>query len=942
MKTLTGKSLLSSPHPGTSLCQREVSCPSLTKRGEGRFLKYVSITIFSICLYLFFSVLPAAAATVGKIEIYGLHSIEKEEMLDMLGLREGDAINAESIRSGIKRVFRKGIFDDISVDASDSDPCLVTVQVREKDMIRKVFVQGNYSLSAKKVRELLTLQEGGVMRYDLVDQAVADLKTHFALLGFPEVTIEIIASRAAKHHHNVTLTVTIEAGPPLVMKDVKIIGTDLIVADDLRVSAGDIYDQIKIRKELQRIRERLKKNGYFKPVTGSYSFQEGLLIVPIDPGKKLVTALDGNSAISTGRLEKEMPFFDGEVFNDEAVDEAVNRMLSLYHKEGYSLAQIAPVVSSDQQQIQVTFFVYEGRRVKVGTIRFSGAALPPGILQSVLELKEGGPYNPDLRQRDRDTLREYYAALGYLEASVGEMELRADETSGKMDLIIPVDEGMLTILETLDIKGIEQEKKSKLLVLIALREGQPYNEVEISDARFRIIDLYAREGFANIDVVVQRTIEKHRAQVLFTIAEGRKKTIGKTVVAGNELTRYGVIKREIAHAEGSPYSFSILARERQKLYKLGLFTDVEIEASDADGDQKDLLVRVKEGNAGTFEFGLGYAEYEHFRSFFEIGYRNLFGLNRQGLFRTELSSLERRFILQYNEPWFLGTSLPLRVLFLHENKKELTIPGRVIRYQLERNTVNVGVEKKLADSLKGELYYEFSLVKTTNVQPDVVLSREDVGTLAISSVRSSLYFDTRDNPFEPKQGMLAGITVKIASPVLFSETHFIKVTMFADLFQQLHKRVVLGLSARGGIAYGFGNTTELPIVERYFLGGRSSVRGYEQDMLGPKGSDGNPTGGNAFATGNVELRTDMGRNISIVPFIDFGNVWINTSDFSLTDIKYTAGIGLRYATPVGPLRVDYGYKLKRDDICVDRPAPLPPKCSPESRGAIHFSIGHAF
>ena len=215
----------------------------------------------------------------------------------------------------------------------------------------------------------------------------------------------------------------------------------------------------------------------------------------------------------------------------------------------------------------------------------------------------------------------------------------------------------------------------------------------------------------------------------FTIAEGRRMTIGKTVVAGNERTRYGVIKREIGHTEDSPYSFSILAQERQKLYKLGLFTEVEIEASDADGDKKDLLVKVKEGNAGTFEFGFGYAEYEHFRGFFEIGYRNLFGLNRQGVFRTELSSLEQRFILQYNEPWFLGTSLPLRVLLLHENKKELTIPDRVVRYQLERNTISVGIEKKLSDSLKGELYYEFSLVKTTDVQPDVVLSREDVGTL---------------------------------------------------------------------------------------------------------------------------------------------------------------------------------------------------------------------
>ncbi|MBI5635126.1 MAG: outer membrane protein assembly factor BamA [Nitrospirae bacterium] len=901
------------------------------------------ITVCSVCcLCLLFSARPASAATIGRVEIYGLHLIEKQEMLEMLGLREGDAITAESIRSGIKRAFRKGIFDDISVDASDSEPSLVTVQIREKDMVRKVDVQGDYPLSAGKVRDLLILKTAEVMRYDLVDQAAADLEEHFALLGFPEAKIEITASRKTVHDHNVILTVTISAGSSLVIKALKISGTDLVGAGDLRISAGDIFDQIRIRKELQRVKERLKKDGYYRPEVGPYDFQDGILTVAIKPGKKLETVIDGNSVISTRRLEKEMPFFESEMFNDEAVDEAVNRMLALYHMEGYSLAQIAPVVRAEQEQIQVTFFVFEGRQTRVGAIRFSGATLPAGILQSVLELKEGGPYNPDLRQRDRDTLGEYYTALGYLEAWVGEIEVRTDEATGRIDLNVPVEEGMLTTIEMLDINGVDEEKKRKFLALIPPREGQPYNEVEILDARFRIIDQYAREGYANIDVVVQRTIEKHRARVLFIINEGRKKTIGKTVVAGNERTRYGVIKREIAHTEGSPYSFSALARERQKLYKLGLFTTVEIEASEADGDQQDLLVRVKEGNAGTFEFGVGYAEYEHFRSFFEIGYRNLFGMNRQGLFRTELSSLARRFILQYNEPWFMGTTLPLRVLLLHENKKELTAPSREVRYQLERNSVTVGIEKKLSDTVKSELYYEFSLVKTTDVQPDVVLSREDVGTLAISSVRTSLIFDTRDNPFEPKKGLLAGITLKIASPLLFSETHFAKVTAYASFFQELHKRVVLGLSARGGIAQGFGKTDELPIVERYFLGGRSSVRGYEQDMLGPKGSDGNATGGDAFVMGNVELRTDIGRSISLVPFLDFGNVWINITDLSPADIKYTVGLGLRYATPVGPLRVDYGYKLTRDDICVDRTAPLPPKCSPESRGEIHFSIGHAF
>jgi outer membrane protein insertion porin family len=120
------------------------------------------------------------------------------------------------------------------------------------------------------------------------------------------------------------------------------------------------------------------------------------------------------------------------------------------------------------------------------------------------------------------------------------------------------------------------------------------------------------------------------------------------------------------------------------------------------------------------------------------------------------------------------------------------------------------------------------------------------------------------------------------------------------------------------------------------------VRGYEQDTLGPKGDDGNPTGGNAFLMGNIELRTAIGWGFSLVPFIDMGNVWVKSDDMDVNDLKYTTGIGLRYNTPVGPVRVDYGIKLDREDVCEVRKAPKPPHCSLESPGAIYFSIGHAF
>jgi outer membrane protein insertion porin family len=404
--------------------------------------------------------------------------------------------------------------------------------------------------------------------------------------------------------------------------------------------------------------------------------------------------------------------------------------------------------------------------------------------------------------------------------------------------------------------------------------------------------------------------------------------IGNMVVAGNRKTRYEVIRRELAPDEGRPFNLKTLAEERRKLYKLGLFDDVEIEPYRGGEEVQDLLVTVKEGNAGAFEFGVGYADYEQFRGYGEVSYRNLWGMNRQGLLRAEVSSLSRRFITQYTEPWFLGRPVPFRVLFLYENTKEISVPDREVRYRIERYAASAGVEKQLTDRLKAEFYYEYSIVRTTDVQPDVVLTREDEGTLAISSLRPSLVYDSRDNPFDPTRGVVAGLSFKVASYLLFSETDFVKTTLYASTFHRLSKRIVLALSARGGLAYGYNDTTELPLVERFFLGGRFSVRGYEQDTLGPRGADNNPTGGNVFAMGSVEFRTYIGRGFSIVPFLDFGNVWVQASDIDPLDIKFTTGLGLRYGTPVGPLRVDYGIKLKRG--------------RDESKGELHFSIGHAF
>ncbi|PIQ93557.1 MAG: outer membrane protein assembly factor BamA [Nitrospirae bacterium CG_4_10_14_0_8_um_filter_41_23] len=886
----------------------------------------------------------AAGSVVGEIEINGLYSISKDEFLYILDINPGKQINEESVRLGIKRAFLKGMFEDISVETIDGERAKVIINVKERNFIKNIYVEGDYPLSRKTIKKLFPLKEDQVLICDVLEKAMVDLRHELALRGFPHAGVNAEIKKL-KEPYRVNIHLQISAGDPERIREVNISGAGDEVKAVMKLSDGDIYDRLILKKDIERIKAYYKNKKYFKPVIGPYTYTDGILHISVNPGKRLQISIEGNNAVPTNALLKEIPFFEAEEFSDDIIEEAVHKMLSLYHRGGHPFAQIAPVITSSDDVISLNFFIFEGVKVSIRTIKFSGISLPEKNLKEIMSLKEGGIYNPDIIGTDRETLKDFYNALGYLTANIEEFqtnppfpplvkEVGIDSYRGegglpnKIDIIVRINEGLKTEIERVNVIGTNLVPEAEVRKAINIKPGDVYNDFDISDARFRVIDLYNTYGLTEAVVSIKREGIGQKTSLTFQIDEGAETLFGKTIIVGNNNTKYAVVRRELQQKEDTPFNYRILTKERQKLYKLDLFTDVDMEVLDRYDHKKDVLIKLREGNAGAVELSFGYAEYEGFRGIFDLSYRNLWGMNRQGSLRFELSSLEKRYILQYSEPWFLGIPLQFRAFLLSEDKKEINIDTRETRYRLIRHTATAGFEKKIGDSLKSELYYEFSLVNTFDVKPDVILSREDTGALVISGIRLGIIYDTRDNPFYPEKGILSGISVKLTSPVFLSETSFIKLMFYGNAYQELIKGVVFAISLRGGIAQGYLKTDELPIVERFFLGGRTTVRGYEQDTLGPKGSDGNPTGGNVFLMENLEIRTSLGKGIGIVAFLDGGNVWVKIKDINSTDIKFTTGLGLRYNTPVGPIRIDYGQKLQR------KPG--------ESRGEIHFSIGHAF
>ncbi len=893
------------------------------------------IFIFCVSIFIFHIPSPAISseAAVNQpspivyIEVVGLYSIFEDELLYLLNISIGEALDKAKLRAGIKRSFLSGIFDDIIIESLDDANSMIKVTAIEKRIIDSVKITGNDYFSSRFIKRHLRVSKGTRLKIFEVEMAVKSLENELRKRGFPDanVTYSIIPEK----DNRADIVINVVEGEPDIIKKILISEPEYVVRDHIRLSEGDVFDSTEMERLTKKVINYYRKLRYIG-TTLSYSYSNGILDIKLSTGMNLNILLKGNVEISNRKLMREMPFFELNEFSRDLVEMTTARMIELYRHYGHPFAQITPTISISDDNILLEFSILEGDRYLVNSIVFASVIehliVPQERLKDILALKIGGYYNPDLLKSDMITIKEFYHALGYLHMEIQKPDVKMD--NGKVEIKFYIKEGPQVKLSKISIKNNINLSDDEILEKIPLKLKEPYNELNILDARRKILDMYSVRGFLDATVTITREISDASANITFNIQEGDVTLFGKTVIVGNERTKRKVIKRELLHKKGYPIDYRLIIEERRRLYRLGLFEDVEVILSDKKNNKRDVLYKLKELPAGAVEFGFGYGEYERYRGFFGISHRNLWGMNRQVSFKTELSTLRQRFVLSYVEPWFLGREIPLTSIFLHEHRKQKDIDTGETRYRLRRNSISIGIERRFNETLRAELYYDFSRVRTFDVKPDIVLSRQDIDALTISSIRPGLIYDTRDNPIDPKSGVLAGLSLSIASDILFSETDFIKLTAYASKYQSLSRAAVLAVSVRGGGAQGFRETRDLPIVERFFLGGGATVRGYKQDSLGPKGIDGTPKGGNAFMMANLELRADIWRGLGIVAFADGGNVWGRIDDMDITNLKYTVGLGLRYDTPVGPIRIDYGHKLDRKEG--------------ESRGAIHFSIGHAF
>ncbi|MGH7277300.1 MAG: BamA/OMP85 family outer membrane protein, partial [Candidatus Rokuibacteriota bacterium] len=439
--------------------------------------------------------------------------------------------------------------------------------------------------------------------------------------------------------------------------------------------------------------------------------------------------------------------------------------------------------------------------------------------------------------------------------------------------------------------------------------GDPWSQAQAEEGRRVLERQYARRGFHAPEIGVIAEPRDGVMDVTYRIVEGPQTRIGRILIRGLLETREAVIRRQLPFAPGDPVNPEALVEGQRRLAELGIFERVDVEPlRPPPAPFVDVTVTVRERKPWRADVGLGYSTYEGIRGSLELGHDNLFGTVRSFTLRGRLSERGDRADLIYVEPWVLDTRWRGDVNLFRERRDE-------IGFDFERYGLALGVGRELAPEipvrgLRAALRYELSQIDRFDIDATLVAEGDvRAGTERIATITPELSLDRRDDPFDPHGGSFHLLSLRTGGIFLGGDADFVKSRLETHWFFDWIPATVVALSARLGLAAPLLDDDSLPIEERFFIGGATTVRGYRERRLGPRDPRGNPIGGNAQAIFNVEWRFPIWRWFGGAVFFDTGMLVEEVDRLDPGRLRSGAGVGVRVSTPVGPLRLDVGYPL---------------------------------
>ena len=607
--------------------------------------------------------------------------------------------------------------------------------------------------------------------------------------------------------------------------------------------------------------------------------------------------------------------------------------------------------------------------VKVSSFSFNGnQAVSKDQLKEVLATQASSKlpwgqkryFSREQFEADLKRIVAFYTDRGYPDARVTSFDVRLSEDQTSVDISLNIAEGEPIRVERIAFEGFESIPANDLTALqnaLPMKAGQPLDRALMQASRETALDVLRDHGhpYASVRVVeLAGSAEKNRVLALRADA-GPAAVVGEIQIQGTQSVSDALVRRHLTFRPGAPYRVSTLRDSQRNLYRLELFqfANVEPVRSEEEATVVPVRVTVTEGKHRRVNFALGYGSEERARAEVDWRHVNFFGGARTASVRARYSGLDGGVRLNFNQPYLFSPrfTLGLSAQAWHTAEPAFTLNTRGGRMTITR-LFGRGSRQRLGGAPPMSLaltyaneYEQYSIfdeaLNDLTFRDDLIALGLDPRRGEAEGQRSALILDatrnTTDNLLDAKRGYLASIHLEKAGTFLGGSFDYYELTGEGRYYQNIGDVMVLAAQVRGGSIDAQGNQeVRVPFFKRYFLGGATNLRGWGRFEVSPLSGGGLTIGGHTFATFSLEARFPVWSQLGGVLFLDGGNVWSNPWDFNLGDLRYDIGPGLRYKTPIGPIRVDLGYQLNPiEGLLVNGE-------EQKRRFRFHFSIGQAF
>lgn len=911
-------------------------------------------------------------------------------LAEVVETRVGGPLSMAEVRESITHLFSLGRFEDVRVEASlapngvalryELSPAHPVSKIRfagmlhapgvdEAQLRRAVVDRFGVSPPLGRAGELAglvaeTLRERGYLHPEVTPRA--DI-THA-----PERTTLVftIDPRAR------TRVGTIDAGDTPGMSRGQLL-------EQLGLATGAPYERDALNARIDKYLEGRRAQGYYEAklvpaVRLADDDRVANITLTVDLGPRVRVAFAGDPLPAERRAELVPVEREGSA-DEDLLEDSSNRIEEFLRADGYRDAAAPHRREESSGELLITFTVKKGPLYRVLRVDISGnSSLALSEFESSLRLRAAQPFSAAKLDADVSAIEDLYHRLGFAAAKVqAGLELEPAQTGATEVPVlvrIVIGEGVRTNIGSVRFAGNQSIDEMTLGEALVLQAGRPFMPAQLAADRDEIQLLYANRGYQNATVDAQPEVSRDgtRADVLFTVREGPQIFVDHVLVAGNARTSGETIERELRLTSGDPLGREAVNESQRRLLALGLFRRVQIaELRHGDETRRDLLVTVEEAPVTTIGYGGGgegrlrvvrraesggvAVERLEFapRAFFEIGRRNLFGKNRSVNLFTSISLhpkdspttsdggyglTEYRLLGTFREPRLFNTAADAFVTGTIEQQIRSS-------FYFSRRSASAELVRHLTREVSLSGSYQIQRTTVCEICPaDRLLIDRVFPKYLLSSLSSSFIRDTRNDPIDPGAGEYFSANGQLAARRLGSEVGYLKSFFTAQTFRTLPHahRIVFAGNARLGLATSFPNPklqkNELPASERFFAGGDTTVRGFALDTLGVRhvpgletdtiDRNGFPLGGNALVIFNAELRMPAWRGLGVVGFVDTGNVFARATDIDLGMLRSAVGVGVRYKSPVGPIRIDLGFKVRRQ--------------ATEGRTAWFITFGQAF